>query len=146
MAGSTLARRQDPMAAAVEFGDQLIEAWHSLRSATGSLVNATGTSLVGLVQQPVDVIGPRASKAAAWVNGRLADGIEWMGSTGLPQRTRRVVDESVTLGLKKLGVPTHADYVALAQRMDRLSASVRRLEAETGRKAPRQQAVRRRTR
>lgn len=128
MAGTTMARRQDPMAAAVEFGDQLVEAWHTLSSATGSLVGATNSQLLSLAQMPVAIIKPRAAKASAWFNDL------YLLALG-------VVDDSVTRGLKTLGIPTHADYVALTQRMDRLSASVRRLEAGAVRKAPRGQAA-----
>jgi hypothetical protein len=133
MAGSTMVRRQDPMAAAAEFGDQLVQAWQSFSSATESLVGATSASLAGLAEKQVALIKPRATEAAAWLSA-------------LHQQTVRVVDDSVALGLKQLGIPTHADYVALAARMDRLSASVRRLEAGSVRKAPRTQPAGRRTR
>lgn len=132
MAGSTMARRQDPMAAVVEFGDQIGEAWQALTSAASSL-GTSGASLLALAQKPVAMMKPRATEAAAWLND-------------LHDQTRRVVDDSVAFGLRTLGIPTQAEYIALSQRMDRLSASVRRLEEGSGRKAPRAQTARRRAR
>lgn len=135
MAGSTLAYRQDPMAAVADFGDQLAEAWQSLNQAAGVLVRTSQKTLLDLAEQPVTLLKPHADTAAAWLNDAQ-------------RQTLRVVDDSVAFGLRKLGIPTHADYVALTERLDRLSASVKRLEtgAVQLHRAPRAQTARRRAR
>ncbi len=135
MAGSTLAYRQDPMAAVADFGDQLAEAWQSLNQAAEVLVRTSRKTLLDLAEQPVALLKPHADTAAGWLNAAH-------------RQTLRVVDDSVAFGLRKLGIPTHAEYVALTARMDRLSASVKRLEAGAVKRhrAPRAQAARRRAR
>lgn len=131
---------------------------NTLASSAASTVADGGERVTHLLWSMAEPVPRRALGAMAWVNGRVLDGFDYVGTSAaaslsfvddevrtIAQRTRDAVDRSVAAGLRTLGVPTQREFTDLRHRMDAISVTVERLKHEVERKAATRRAPRRAT-